>query len=62
MYLAVIETQKDNDSLQEDSICKLYEVGAVKTDEEMVSAQILDALSVTFHHIRRNECCAHVCV
>lgn len=37
MYLAVIETQKDNDNLQEDSICRLYEVGSVKTDEEMVS-------------------------
>lgn len=36
MLLAVIETHRDNESLQEDSLCRLYEVGAVKTDDDMV--------------------------
>ena len=37
MFLAVIESLKDNESLQEDCQCRLYEVGAVKTTEELVS-------------------------
>ncbi|XP_067935367.1 DDB1- and CUL4-associated factor 1-like isoform X1 [Watersipora subatra] len=35
MYLAVIESHKDNDTLQEDCQCRLYEVGAVKNTDEM---------------------------
>ena len=37
MFLAVIESLKDNESLQEDCQCRLNEVGAVKTTEELVS-------------------------
>lgn len=36
MMLAVIETQRDAENMQEESHCRLYEVGAVKTDEELV--------------------------
>lgn len=36
MFLAVIESHKDNENLQEDCQCRLYEVGAVKTTEELV--------------------------
>lgn len=37
MMLAVIETQRDNDNIEEESHCRLYEVGSIKTDEELVS-------------------------